>query len=681
MKNVGADAAHHPWAQLTCEDPLVEILQDSTPYNPADSSKIILNQNYFTVSVDTAAPHGHPVKFKLNAFANDSLNWLNSFYITVNAPQIDILDYDIIVLGGDGDEVFDPGESAKVIPSLINQGGTNAENTLGSLITADQYTSIQDSYSDFGLIFADGGTVNNQNDPFLIKALPETPLGYQIPFELKIEEQNGYTTQLSFEIIVGFPEILLWDKDRNQNSGPVMHHLLRDSLNKSVDYITDGLPTADLEFYQAIFVFLGVSPDSYQLPEEEAVQLVNFLNQGGRIYMEGGETWYYDSPTSLHVYFNINGVGDGGGDTQQIQGYPGSYAAGLHYSYNGDNKWMDRLSPEFPAMTVFTNQEPAYVNTVAHAADGYKTIGASFEFGGLVDGGDSSNKTFLLKKMLEFFEIGAHAQGLCADFLKGNPDNNLDINVLDVVKTVQGILGTATLDTCQKWATDLNEDSTVSILDIVPLVEMILNLNSRKLTKRNDCPATAVELIQKDNIITLDMDGNMAAFNMVLKKTQEKPLKLTPLQGLNTMEWMTAETDDGIKLVAYSSHGNRLAELCDLLVTNQPVEIGEAVFANSLGNGVTVTENLQADDFSLANNFPNPFNPVTTIPFSITSRGRVTLSVYNLNSQLITQLVDRELTAGYHSIRWEAGHHSSGIYFYVLKKETEILKRKMILLK
>ena len=86
-------------------------------------------------------------------------------------------------------------------------------------------------------------------------------------------------------------------------------------------------------------------------------------------------------------------------------------------------------------------------------------------------------------------------------------------------------------------------------------------------------------------------------------------------------------------------------------------------------------------EFALFNNYPNPFNPITTIKFSIPETQQATLKIYNLMGREVVTLIDQELHPGYHTTKWNAGSMASGVYFYRLISGKESLKQKMILLK
>jgi hypothetical protein len=85
--------------------------------------------------------------------------------------------------------------------------------------------------------------------------------------------------------------------------------------------------------------------------------------------------------------------------------------------------------------------------------------------------------------------------------------------------------------------------------------------------------------------------------------------------------------------------------------------------------------------FQLAQNFPNPFNPTTTIQFHIPLSSFATLKVYNLLGQEVATLVHEEMESGTYSVSWNAASYSSGLYFYKLQAGEFAETKRMILLK
>ena len=84
--------------------------------------------------------------------------------------------------------------------------------------------------------------------------------------------------------------------------------------------------------------------------------------------------------------------------------------------------------------------------------------------------------------------------------------------------------------------------------------------------------------------------------------------------------------------------------------------------------------------FTLQQNYPNPFNTATTINFTVPHTAPVTLTIYNLLGQLVARLVNSEMSAGIHTVTWNASEVASGIYFYQLTSgQTKITKKALLL--
>ncbi len=86
-------------------------------------------------------------------------------------------------------------------------------------------------------------------------------------------------------------------------------------------------------------------------------------------------------------------------------------------------------------------------------------------------------------------------------------------------------------------------------------------------------------------------------------------------------------------------------------------------------------------DFSLSNNYPNPFNPTTTIEYSLPESQFVNLSVYNVLGQKVAAIINEEQTAGKHKVEFNGADLPSGVYIYRLETEKKTLARKLILMK
>jgi hypothetical protein len=97
-------------------------------------------------------------------------------------------------------------------------------------------------------------------------------------------------------------------------------------------------------------------------------------------------------------------------------------------------------------------------------------------------------------------------------------------------------------------------------------------------------------------------------------------------------------------------------------------------------NEIEVDINLPTK-FQLEQNYPNPFNPVTIIKYQLPNKSLVTLKVFDILGKEVEILVNEEKDAGYYQLSFNASSLSSGIYFYTLQTGSNIVTKKMILLK
>ncbi len=98
----------------------------------------------------------------------------------------------------------------------------------------------------------------------------------------------------------------------------------------------------------------------------------------------------------------------------------------------------------------------------------------------------------------------------------------------------------------------------------------------------------------------------------------------------------------------------------------------------------TSAQSAVPTEYSLGQCYPNPFNPSTVIEYSLSTRGRVTLVVYNTIGQQIATLVNAEQEAGSYAVRWNGATDrgakvASGVYFYQLRAGAFVSTKKMML--
>ena len=83
----------------------------------------------------------------------------------------------------------------------------------------------------------------------------------------------------------------------------------------------------------------------------------------------------------------------------------------------------------------------------------------------------------------------------------------------------------------------------------------------------------------------------------------------------------------------------------------------------------------------LSRNYPNPFNPTTTIEYTLATPSIVQLEIYNTLGEIVAQPVNGSRAAGTHSVVFDAGDLASGIYFYQLTAGNKSVSQKMVLVR
>jgi len=130
--------------------------------------------------------------------------------------------------------------------------------------------------------------------------------------------------------------------------------------------------------------------------------------------------------------------------------------------------------------------------------------------------------------------------------------------------------------------------------------------------------------------------------------------------------------NEGSGDLVYDSSGN-----------NNNGTIYGAIWSNDVPGVTAVPEELmnEPDKFILDQNYPNPFNPTTTFRYSIPTKSKVVIKVYDILGNDIATLMVEEKSVGTYELNWNAANLPSGVYFYQLKAQEYLQTKKMILIK
>lgn len=195
------------------------------------------------------------------------------------------------------------------------------------------------------------------------------------------------------------------------------------------------------------------------------------------------------------------------------------------------------------------------------------------------------------------------------------------------------------------------------------------------------------ELIVPENTGVLQVDGYVTDHNG------------NPVTNANVII-----TDDQDNVISYAVTNNQGYYLANGLPAGSLAGLATKIHYNSDEEDINVTSTGSADfviipegttdsqdeqilpNTLMLSNYPNPFNPTTTISFSLNETGYTTLDIYNITGQKVNTIVEENLSAGDHQIAWDGtdlhgNTLASGMYFYKLTNNNQNITKKMVLMK
>jgi len=291
----------------------------------------------------------------------------------------------------------------------------------------------------------------------------------------------------------------------------------------------------------------------------------------------------------------------------------------------------------------------------------------------------------------------------------GDVDGTGDISIMDIILIINCVLDSNCFDIYISIVVDTNSDGIVDILDISNVIDSIVTIPAYPddpPQEYNFADSLVVTIIADS--ISIQANGVFAGIQMTLHHDDDFEIELTNdalLADYITIEDTTtfiviypissqiasysgqfevinisAAVDSNYIQIILQSSGCLYQPACNYDV-NAIIDDGSCIFAegyydcdgNCLISGdadengecdgeLSIDENIIPDHYSISSIFPNPFNPTTTISFSIPQSGMVSLKVYEIAGKLTSTLTDEYMNAGYYNINWNASSFSSGVY-------------------
>ena len=263
----------------------------------------------------------------------------------------------------------------------------------------------------------------------------------------------------------------------------------------------------------------------------------------------------------------------------------------------------------------------------------------------------------------------------------GDSNGDSSVNVMDVVNTVDHILGnnpTPFVD----YATDVNNDSSVNVLDVVGIVDMVLNpttssvrLNGEPINYVSNAPVGEAELFWRDNDLYVKTDKPISG----LQLSFDGDLAFTASELLEGYELNNFIIDDKRVVMAYSFDGFQITPGTHKLLStsNKPLDVTAGAMATSYGESIFVLYNqgaishidapLQTDKLEVLSVSPNPSNGLIKLHYYLPQQmDNLSVGVFDLSGRLMWNSSSFKNTKGHARASLDLQKLSTGTYIMMI---------------
>ena len=271
--------------------------------------------------------------------------------------------------------------------------------------------------------------------------------------------------------------------------------------------------------------------------------------------------------------------------------------------------------------------------------------------------------------------------------LAGDVNDDLNHDVLDIVTVVNIILsggmGSGEYTECEETDADMDSNGSVNILDVIQIINLILD---NRIVHQSGDVEVGTCMGGNDLHLHLDSEVNFSGFQ--LRINGEYP-NIT-MDDNNHINLVSRVKNGKTHVIAYSIDnepfknnsaginitGGGLIDRSDLnIMVSSPA--GEALTVVNMGSISETTPN----QFGLTSVYPNPFNPTTSISFTLSADEKIKLSVFDVRGNEVNIVFSDNLNAGEHTFTWDASEFASGVYYFQLTSASHSSMMKALLMK
>jgi len=607
-----------------------------------------------------------PVPIEFSIIGHNKIRLQDSIIVFANQPYVIFESYEINDTAGNGNGLADFGENIELNITLNNIGDQDAFNVSATLSTEDEYVSITDDFEEFGTILAENTLTLNNAFAFTIE--DDIPDQHEILFDLEISGTARETWYSSFVIIANAP---LWEIDQMQINDSQGNNdgILDPGENANIIFPTSNIGHATSPFAYTFMncdnALITIYNSSFEIGEIEPEA------QTFAVYVvSADETIPIGTPIILNYEISAEAYNIEENYITTLGVIKEDFESGNFSSYSwqfsGDADWYIDSSTFYDG--IYSARSGAIV--------AWESTSISIELDVIYPG-----------------EISFWKKVSCED----DPNNDWDYFAffIDDVEQdrwdgeVDWSEDTFPVDAGThifKWEylkdglVDSGQDCAwLDYVKFPPLGEPILPelvINPLFITKEMTANTVDTEILELTN-----MGGGILDYTAEISE----PLDWISLNS-DSGSLISGETDE-IEITFNTAELLEGTYYCDILINDDlrnetviPVTLDVLMVGNENDLIPTITK--------LFGNYPNPFNPETTIRFSIKEPSHVKLEIFNIKGQKVRTLIDNELEAKYHTVVWDGCDDSrkpvaSGVYFSFFDSANGeyTSTRKMILMK
>ena len=621
VENVGTEIASNVQVSVSTDSEHLQLINSQLEFNDIGIGMDEESINSFSFYVDIGTPDNYIANLVLD-ISSDQDSWVAEFPIEVHSPVFEISSHTLVDQNMDGN--WDPGEEASINVTLSNSGSAPFYLTPGVVISTDNsdveiYTDEQTWY----------GIDPDQS--------------YLAEFSVYASEDSPQGSIANFTVV--------W--------GPYYE-------------IEEGCPTGDcVANTSSSFEYsIGLPFNESLLPPDNLNAIASedgiILAWSAPVWCDEGyvpdcngdcayEGWIgdgvcdddYDNTTGSYAYFNCEEFDFDGGDCLSSLSFGHSLDIRFPASQDirddreivmGYNVFRDGSYIGFSESTTYQDSDinPGVLYCY--------TVTATYENG----------QSFLTDELC--------ITSLGNSFVLGDLNNDQVVNIVDVIIMVNMVIGNIELDF---EIGDINSDGFIDILDIISIVNFILGPDLNKLDR-----ISIAQLDVGDSQIKVSADSPIAGIEIVYSGNVEFDRQALP------QDIILEYSDSKILLVNTSRENSE--ETMEISFTGI-LEINEAIIAG--WDLSSVNADIVNKKFQLGASYPNPFNPSTTIPYTLADNALVSIEVYDISGQFIESLVNEYKEIGSYNTVWDASKIASGVYIVKIIAGDFSDYQKIILLK